>query len=263
MATKKELSKEEVKEAIKKKCLSMGVGEKPMTFVLCGKRNNHSFRPKCKYIDKDTNYGFNLRYTPLADDPFEDDQDLGDVVELKRIDWPGDRWTVYPSDPCLQMYLLLHPYYGKDKVFYMEDRVADANELTNYYKKMTMVVDLCNTADQEVLESAYYMLHDNTRERNVSILRSGILRKMEEVGPEAVLEVFGDKRSIAKFRLQTALERGIVKMNASATSLNWSTGGEILKCAKGVNIRNEFSEWAISSTDGQAVYEKLTKAINS
>lgn len=263
MATVKEKSKEDVKEILKRKLVEAGVGKRPMTFRLCGERNNHSFRPKCKYVDRETNYGFNLRYAPIFDTPFEEDQDIDGPVDLNRVDFPGHIWTVYPDDPCLQAYLFLHPFNGKDKVFYLENKEEDAKAITSRYDDMAAVIELCKTSDIESLQAVYSMLFSNSVERNVSILRAGILDKMDEIGPRQVLDMFNDKHNKIKFHLQSALRLNVVKVNARNTELSWYAGGKIYDCAPGLNVRDEFAAWASTSDEGSKAYEKILQKLNS
>ena len=125
----KRITEEEAKEQMIAELEKRGLGKKPLTFLLTGTRNNHSLRPKTRHVYTGKNgetYVFNLRYTPVSPTAIENDQNIDGPVELRRVDFPGDRWTIYPEDRGLQMFLMLHPFYGKDKVFYIEDLEADA-----------------------------------------------------------------------------------------------------------------------------------------
>lgn len=262
---KGEKTKDEVRMEIIEKCKKLGVGKKPMTFLLTKERNNYSLRPKCKYVDKESSYGFNMRYAPVFDNAFEDEQDNMGPIDLRRVDFPGDRWTIYPDDPCLQMYLLLHPFCGKDKVFYLEDKVADAQHVEDKYAQIALVIELCRSSDIESLQAVYSMLYDSgSAETNQSILRSGILEKMEtnQVTPDYIVELFNDKQSKVKFHLTTALRLNVVKMNAKGTDLSWFTGGKIYSCAPGLNIKEEFAQWVGNSEEGKSAYEKILQKIN-
>lgn len=104
MATVKEtkrITEEEAKEQIIADLEKRGLGKKPLTFLLTGERNNHSLRPKTRHVYTGKNgetYVFNLRYTPVSPTAIENDQNIDGPVELRRVDFPGDRWTVYPED---------------------------------------------------------------------------------------------------------------------------------------------------------------------
>ena len=263
----KRITEEEAKEQIIADLEKRGLGKKPLTFLLTGTRNNHSLRPKTRHVYTGKNgetYVFNLRYTPVSPTAIENDQNINGPVELRRVDFPGDRWTVYPEDRGLQMFLMLHPFYGKNKVFYVEDLEADAAIEESMWTDMGTVIELCKTSDFEVLQAVYATLKGVTTEMNPTILRAGILDKMKNgINPREIIEMFGDKRNTIKFKIQSGIRLNILKMNARKTELSWTSGGVIYTCAPGLNIISEFAEWAMTTEEGGATYDKIITKLNA
>lgn len=270
MAATKTENLKPTKEAIKEKILAdlakKGVGTKPMTFILTKDRNNHSFKPKCRHIEQGNGYTYvyNMRYSNIFETPFEDDQDKSIIVSLDRIDFPDYRWKIGPEDKGLQAFLLLHPMYGKDKVFYLEDKEADAVEIENKFNDMTTVVDLCRTVDFESLQAVYSLLFPHVSvETNVSVLRASILEKIGNgATAREIIDLFGDKKSKIKFKLMTAIRYGMITVNTRNTELSWKEGGTIYSCAPGLDVKKEFAEWAATTDDGGKVYDKILTKIN-
>ena len=46
-------------------------------------------------------------------------------------------------------------------------------------------------------------------------------------------------------------------MNTRKTELSWTSGGVIYTCAPGLNIISEFAEWAMTTEEGGATYDKI------
>ena len=171
-----------------------GLGKKPLTFLLTGTRNNHSLRPKTRHVYT----GKNGEVSPTA---IENDQNIDGPVELRRVDFPGDRWTIYPEDRGLQMFLMLHPFYGKDKVFYIEDLEADAAIEESTWTDMATVVELCKTSDFEVLQAVYATLKGITTEMNPTIVPVSLARWRLELphGRSSRCSVTRETRSSSRF----------------------------------------------------------------
>lgn len=264
--TKSVETKESVREKILTDLEKKGVGRKPMTFILTNGRNNHSLKPKTRYIyrSKDNTFVYNLRYVKIFDSPFEEDQDMDMTVELSRVDFPDFRWVVNPEEKALQMYLLLHPLYGKDKAFYLEDKEADAVELEREFDDMATVIDLCKSSDYESLQAVYSLLNPYINmEENVSVLRAGILNKVNNgVTAKEVIDLFGDRKSKIKFKLATAIRYGVVVVNRNNTELSWKEGGVILSCAPGLDVRKEFATWAAGTEEGGKAYDKILTKVD-
>lgn len=159
---------------------------------------------------------------------------------------------------------MLHPFYGKNKVFYVEDLEADAAIEESMWTDMATVIELCKTSDFEVLQAVYATLKGVTTEMNPTILRAGILDKMKTgINPREIIEMFGDKRNTIKFKIQSGIRLNILKMNTRKTELSWTSGGVIYTCAPGLNIISEFAEWAMTTEEGGATYDKIITKLNA
>ena len=212
--------KEAVRKEFEKLFEEFGVGERSITFTLLGNKRHQMLKPKAK-ITKN-GYVFNLRYVKESETPFIDEQyELGideQSYSLDAINIAPRQVVASPGDPCLQKFLLLHPWSemngGDCFTIYRPEQVAkdkfDKRAERYLAEKAIMESDENTLTDVGIVLTKDF---SGSFERLTIEDRRNSLFDIAERNPSKVVDMFNSDEYKLKSVIYRAVSAGKIKIS--------------------------------------------------
>lgn len=273
-ASKKQETREEKIERIRNDFQqlfeSYGVGERSLRFILI-KEKHRILRPKAKITREGV--VFNLRYLENSDSPFLEDQEFADVPDETKHGLAGIFITpreiiVSPNNPCLQKYLLLHPFNEENGgiVFrlFMPEKIA---------KKSYEARALKYKAEKYIMESEEEKINlvgtvltkdfSGTFRMDAIEIKQDKLLAIAERNPSEVVDAFESDEVKVKSLVYGAVSSGIITIDKKAGKVKWgNTNQTLMDFIPSKDAVNAISNF-LSTQDGTEIKERLIKELGS
>lgn len=249
--------KSSLKAELLAKCKQVGCGEKPLIFNL--NRGMKNLILPCTVTITYKGAVFNLRYSRKFDTPFEDEQNSELNTSLNPISISDGQ--LITKDRALSMFLYLHPHNNKNGKFLLEDKEEEENSVIEEEETRMQAAEKINTSQIDELQACYNVLTGADPSGMASRTLKCDLYIKARTEAKKVLEAFGDKKTLVKYKLFTALKLGLIQINSSKTELTWRGGGNIVNVLPNQSIFDAFAELCLSEK-GVEVYEMLNKQLS-
>lgn len=241
------------------------VGEQNLLFRLEGNRRTLILRSLAKRNDGPEVY--RLRYSSRDKSPFIEDQP--NQVEVDHIIFDNSIKVADKGDPCLQLYLLMHPgnTLNGGREFHLVNEEKDAQAELDALEVRDNAIDLIkNESDDEILRAVIsYMKHVNygqLEKLETSRLRLMLRREAEDM-PAEVIDAFNSEITeiVSNYNIAKKLE--LILYNPVTGEISWNNGPKILPVAPGQFDIEEFYKFVKTSAQGKKVYETIKEKLNS
>ena len=254
MATKIK-SREDIKRDLVKYCKENLPEGENITWI--SENNYEMISPKCTI--KRNGYVFRLRYSPLFDTPFEEDQPKDVDVKLSRINMDECELTTPAADICLYRFLMLNPSNKANggKRFRLQNLEKEAEVAYDFYEILDKAAIKIRESELEEAKAAYSVISGLfTMDMSGSEVRLA-LRKIADKEPQKVLDAYENETTIIKYRYLSALRLGYLSLNETETALKWSGSDRpFLTIVAGESMSDRFSAYCLSER-GREVYQTL------
>lgn len=256
---KKIKSREDVKRELLKECRNNT--PKADNLLWISDNNYEMINPKC-VIHKD-GYTFRLRYAPIFDTPFEEDQPSDITIKLRRLNIEQCELLTSAEDVCLTAFLMLNPANKTNggKRFKLNDSEKEAKIQYDFYDILDKAAVMIREADLEQAKAAYSVMSGlHTLDMFGSEVRLG-LRKIADEKPQEVIDAFADERTVIKYKYMSALRLQYLDVNDNETAVRW-TGSDrpFLTIVAGTSMKDKFADYCLTA-DGKEVYEVLCEKL--
>lgn len=249
--------KNSLKAELEAKCKQAGCGTKPLVFNL--NKGMRNLIIPCTATISYKGAVFNLRYSKKFDTPFEEDQNPEINTSMNPV--PISDGQLITRDRALSMFLLLHPHNSKNGKFLLEDKEEEENSIIAEEETRMQAVEKIRTSQIDELQACYNVLTGSDPSGMESRTLKCDLYVKARTDAKKVLEAFGDKKTLIKYKLFTALKLGYIQMNSSKTELTWKGGGSIINVLSGQNVFDAFAQLCLTE-NGVEVYEMLNKQLS-
>lgn len=249
--------KNSLKAELLAKCSQAGCGTKPLVFNL--NRGAKNLIIPCTTTITYKGAVFNLRYSRKFDTPFEEEQSSDISVSMDPISISDGQLVT--KDRALSMFLCLHPHNSKNGKFMLEDKEEEERLIIEEEETRMQAVEKISTSQIDELQACYNVLTGADPSGLESRTLKCDLYLKARTEAKRVLAAFGDKKTLVKYKLFTALKLGYIQINSSKTELTWKGGGNIINVLPNQNVFDAFAELCLSE-NGAEVYEMLNKQLS-
>jgi len=240
------------------------VGEQNLLFKLEGNRQTLILRSLAKRTEGAEVY--KLRYSSKDSSPFIEDQP--NQVEVDHIVFDNTVKMADKNDPCLQLYLLMHPgcTLNGGREFRLVNEEEDAQKELDALEIRDEAIDLIkNENDEEILRAAItYIKHisySQLERLEISRLRL-MLRREAESNPQKVIDAFNSEITEVVSNYNIAKKLEIILFNPVNGDISWNNGPRILPVAPGQFDVEEFYRFT-GTAHGKKVYETIKQKLES
>lgn len=248
--------KNSLKAELEAKCKQAGCGTKPLVFNL--NKGMRNLIIPCTATISYKGAVFNLRYSKKFDTPFEEDQNPEINTSMNPVSISDGQ--LITRDRALSMFLLLHPHNSKNGKFSLEDKEEEEKAIVEEEETRMQAIEKISTSQIDELQACYNVLtgSDPTGLESRTLKCDLYIKARTEA--KKVLEAFGDKKTLIKYKLFTALKLGYVQINSAKTELTWKGGASIINVLHGQNVFDAFAQLCLTE-NGVEVYEMLNKQL--